>query len=219
MKQKAFCIFLVIPVVICSIFLSFGKAYATDSFDFDRLYSEKQLIGNSEKAIVISNGQGNGNYSFWDATDSLVFFSYSEQTSQVDAYDYNGTYKYTISLAYRDRGSVSIRCQDNLLYIKSKYGNVFVFDEKEQINMFSSEDSKSNGYTETWFQQRSVPVKNGITKFYRYRLAEESPDVITKPKVIFLHTLKGHMAIGVVFISVLATTLKLRKRIHPQKIT
>lgn len=152
----------------------------------------------TEKPFVMYNIGDRQRSSCFDATDSLVYFAYSEQYACVDAYTYDGVYQFTISLTYRDRGSVSIRCHDNLLYIQSRYGNVFIFDGDQLVDTIPSEDAKERGFTLSWFQERSTPIKIMFNKIYRYSETGDIVSTISLPTVIFWQVYMKYLVLIVV---------------------
>lgn len=173
--------------------------------------SEKEQIANIENAVVLTNAEQKGNYSCFDASDSLVFFAYSEQAAQVDAYNYAGEYQFSISLAYRDRGSVEIRCHENLLYINSKYGNVFVFNDDQLIERLSEEEASKAGYTIAWCNQRSVPIKIRFTKIYRYQENKKFADIASIPTVVIFRSYFQYAILALCLVAIAAKLLKDRK--------
>lgn len=169
----------------------------------------------TENAIIAPQCEGKGNYSFFDATDSYVFFSYSEKAAQVDAYNYLGEYQFSVLLSARENGSVEIRCQDNLLYICSKYGNVFVFSGEQLIESYSEEDANSKGYTSSWFQKRSIPIKMGLSKIHRQR--DNGTDSICIPSVIIARSAFRYAIIGMLllyFLIQVAVILEKKNRLR-----
>jgi hypothetical protein len=173
--------------------------------------SEKEQIANIENAVVLTNAEQKGNYSCFDASDSLVFFAYSEQAAQVDAYNYAGEYQFSISLAYRDRGSVEIRCHENLLYINSKYGNVFVFNDDQLIERLSEEEASKAGYTIAWCNQRSVPIKIRFAKIYRYQENKKFADIASIPTVVIFRSYFQYAILALCLVAIAAKLLKDRK--------
>lgn len=151
-----------------------------------------------EKPFVIYHIGDRQRSSCFDATDSLVFFAYSEQHACVDAYTHDGVYQFTISLTYRDRGSVSIRCHDNLLYVQSKYGNVFIFDGDQLIDKITSENAKERGFTLSWFQERSIPIKIILNKIFRYSESGDIVSTISLPNDIFWQVYMKYLVLIVV---------------------
>lgn len=158
---------LIFTIVILMIITSNNSSILT-SYQVSEEESEKSRIAAVENAVILHELTERGNYSSYDATDSLVFFAYTEQAASVDAYNHRGEYQFTISLAFRERGSIDIRCEDNLLYIDSKYGNVFIFDGSVCIEKLSPDAALSKGYTSTWFQNQTYPIKIGLSTMRRY---------------------------------------------------
>lgn len=162
---------------------SISDAYSSSKINSTESISQEEFV-HTEKASVMYNIGQRGKCSNFDATDSLVFFSYSEQNACVDAFTYDGTYQFTISLAYRDRGSVAIRCINNLLYISSKYGNVFIYDGTQLVEQLTQEQAQEQGLTLSWFQKRTVPIRLSFFKIYRYSDNGEVISKITLPATV-----------------------------------
>lgn len=166
----------------------------------------------TEKPVISHSIGDRHNCSEYDATDSLVFFAYSERLACVDAYTYEGDYQFTISLNYRDRGSISIRCHNNLLFIHSRYGNVFIYDGEKLIEQISSEDAKDRGFTISWFQKRSIPIKIVFLKIYRYSDAGNIISTISLPPSVFYQIYVRYIVLISIIVYMIVTYMH-RKRI------
>lgn len=79
-----------------------------------------------------------------DATDDMVYFSYTKGW-YIDAYNNQGEYQYTIMLRTSQNGSVGIHCTEDLLYVRSKDGTVFVFDGTDMVETLTSEQAGERG--------------------------------------------------------------------------
>ena len=96
----------------------------------------------------------------YDATNEYVFFAYSENLAVVDAYNMSGEFVFSILFEFREKGSISIRCENNLLYVSTKFGNVFVFDHDQLLEVIESSAATEKGYGWKWFEgkQRNVSL-------------------------------------------------------------
>ena len=188
MKLKRFWIvLLILSPWIVGIFCSMlSKLNMQNRESLSNPSSEKEEIMAIEKATIVHNPGGRGRPSSFDATDQLVFFAYTENAACVDAYNYRGEYQFTIQLSGRERGAVSIRCHENLLYISSKYQNVFVFDDDYMVKKLSPLDRKDQDLSESWFEARGVPleIKNG--QIIRYSISRKKTSVIDIPAPILV---------------------------------
>lgn len=90
----------------------------------------------------------------YDATDQYVYLAYPDDAA-VDVYDLNGHYQFSITFEHRERGDLLLQCVDNLLYVRSKYGNVFVFDGRELVEQMDSDYASNSIYTYWWFAEKT----------------------------------------------------------------
>ena len=88
-----------------------------------------------------------------DATDDRLFFSYWGKISQVDAYDHEGTFLYSLEFQDLSNGQVYIRCRENMLYIKLRNNNVFVFQGSDMISGLTEDQADAQGLTDDWFRE------------------------------------------------------------------
>ena len=107
----------------------------------------------------------------YDATDWYVFFAYTERSANVDAYDLNGDFAFSLSFENREKGSISLRCQDGLLYVSTKYGNVFIFDGAELVERISSKEAKDQGFHYAWFENKPRQV---ALRWFRLYILDDS---------------------------------------------
>lgn len=125
---------------------------------------------NPDERSVVTYTEGNdsaGALGDYDATGEYVFFSYSERTAVVDAYDLDGNFAFRIHLENKDNGGIRIRCQDELLYVDSKYNNVFVFDGDTLIRQMTNQEAREHGYAGSFFTEPSKTVAQRWLRFYR----------------------------------------------------
>ena len=87
-----------------------------------------------------------------DATDDCLFFSHWGKISQVDAYGHDGTFLYSIEFQDSSNGRIYIRCENNLLYLKLRNNNVFVFRDQALLLGLSEKEADAQGFTNEWFR-------------------------------------------------------------------
>lgn len=149
----------------------------------DGVISEETLLqkrAREENVCFVSDQQGirDGQYSYHAISNAYVFFSYGEG-SLVDAYDHNGIYQYTIIVPDSQNGSVSIRCDGDLLYVSSKQDLTYIFNGKEQIDCLTYEESELAGYDWRWFDNQPGLEKD---KDYIY-LKDENGNILLQAKI------------------------------------
>ena len=119
---------------------------------------------NENYAISYEKGKRYESIVDYDATDNYVFFAYSEKTSVVDAYNMNGDYAFSIIFGFREKGSISIRCEGNFLYVFTKYGNVFIFENDYCVKAIEANSASEQGYGWKWFENKQREIRlNGFT--------------------------------------------------------
>ena len=102
----------------------------------------------------------------YDATSDYVFISYSSRQSVIDVFDWQGGYVFSFRLPDQQNGGLSIQCQDNLLYVHLKNGNVLVFDGDCPVSAYSAQEAKEQELDYFWFESPSKTMTlKGLT-FY-----------------------------------------------------
>ena len=142
---------------------------------------------NPDERSVVTYTEGNdsaGALGDYDATGEYVFFSYSDRTAVVDAYDLDGNFAFRIHLENKDNGGIRIRCQDELLYVDSKYHNVFVFDGDTLIRQMTYQEAMEEGYKGSFFSERSKTVTQRWGRFYRLNEDGSLGSAIKLPVVV-----------------------------------
>lgn len=140
---------------ICSIALLLNHPCQVSAFTSppDSL-SENELrkYANENNTWVICYQQGSRNSDFYqfDATDTHLYFSYSEY-SCVDVYDIQGTFLYSIIFPDRQNGSVNVRCEDNQAYICSKFDTLYIFEDIEEVERMDCDTAREKGFDFFWF--------------------------------------------------------------------
>ena len=114
MKDKPFLKLVILWISIAAIVI-LVKAYITP-----HLNVEKQPVNvispKPDERSVVSYTEGSdsaGAISEYDATGDYIFFSYSERTAVVDAYDFDGNFAFRLRFENKENGALSIRCQDD----------------------------------------------------------------------------------------------------------
>lgn len=86
-------------------------------------------------------------------TDVYVFFGYGDN-GIIDAYDHKGNF--TFSLRYTGSTKnryMSIRAKENLLYVSSHSGTLYVFNGQQLEKTMSYDEAEQNGYDISWFNE------------------------------------------------------------------
>ena len=100
-------------------------------------------------------GKRTTSYSGCDATNDLIFFAYSEHASFVDAYDHSGNFQFTLFFEDKQNGVLDIRCTQQLLYVSTKAGSVFVFDRDQEVDRMTHGQAQQNGFSYFWFEEKN----------------------------------------------------------------
>lgn len=109
--------------------------------------------------IGYEQGARYGSWSSLDATDDLIFVVYTENGSCIDAYDNSGTFRFTLFFRDKSNGATTIRCDQNLLYVRAEGGTVYVFEEDRELACLSSEEAKNRGFSSTWFSHKDSKLE------------------------------------------------------------
>ena len=142
---------------------------------------------NPDERCVVTYTEGTdsaGAISEYDATGDYIFFSYSERTAVVDAYDFDGNFAFRLHFENKENGALSIRCQDDLLYVSSKYHNVFVFDGDTLIRQMTYQEAREEGFKGSFFSERSKTVTQRWGRFYRLNEDGSLGSAIKLPVVV-----------------------------------
>lgn len=183
-KKCLLIVILVLPWIAGIMFSAIRNSMLSDTSLSTNHVFDYESARTAENAFISTSSLSGGSVSSYDATDSLVYFAYSEQTACVDAYNYAGEYQFSIHFYNREKGSISIRCDNNILYVCSKYGNVFVFDGNQLIRKMTSQEGEDAGFTDSWFRTRSVQIQRKFSKIYRYDSSGNTISVISVPSKI-----------------------------------
>lgn len=137
------------------------------------------------QGFIVSYSQKNrARFGECDATSKYMFFSYGGGDTEIDVYDTSANFLYRLIFADSDNGVSSIRCDNDLLYLKLKNDSVFVLDGSTLIQKMSGLEAKNVGYTNEWFEgaKRSITVDSK----YIYFLDTEGNHIsqISKPENI-----------------------------------
>lgn len=98
-----------------------------------------------------------------DASEESIFVSYASR-GVVAVYDWSGKYRYSLAFFSNTNGSLSMRCEDNLLYVSDHENYEFIFAEDTQLEVMSpSEAVHSKGW---YHETREQPVEIRQDKIY-----------------------------------------------------
>ena len=102
----------------------------------------------------------------------------------MDAYDFDGNFAFRLRFENKENGALSIRCQDDLLYVSSKYHNVFVFDGDTLIRQMTYQEAREKGFKGSFFSERSKTVTQRWGRFYRLNEDGSLGSAIKLPVVV-----------------------------------
>ena len=97
-----------------------------------------------------------------DATQDYIFFCYHTDPA-IAAYDWDGTYQFSLAFHKTANGAMEMRCEDGLLYVKDYSGYEFVLDGTEIVQLYSPKDSV---HSIAWFREPSDFVYSINKKVY-----------------------------------------------------
>ena len=94
-----------------------------------------------------------------DATDTYIFFAYHTDAA-IAVYSMDGQYQYSLAFHKGSNGTMEMRCEDNLLYVKDYAGYELILDGTEVQAVFAPKEAE---HSTAWFQQKSerVSCQNG----------------------------------------------------------
>lgn len=120
---------------------------------------EARAYANEHNTWVLCYQQGTrtSNFYQYDATDSCLYFSYSKPGC-VDVYDTQGVFLYSIIFPERQNGTVCVRCENNLTYIRTKDNILYVFSGTEEVQHMDYDAAKEIGYDSFWFRDNTPHV-------------------------------------------------------------
>lgn len=179
---------IVFAILLLDIFVSFTmnhlalSAHAAQAAnDAEQIVTENYYISDTPVNSWITIND-------YDATDQYVFFAYSDPP-WVEAYDLDGNFLFALGFQSRKNGAMDIRCQDGLLYVSTRHGNVFIFDGKNLVDKMSRDQAAEAGYVSYWFAEKAPRVL--LDGFALYHLDEtgeiqsEIPVSVTKTFQIY----------------------------------
>lgn len=144
---------LLLPAIILMMFLYCILAVSANASE-GNVPSEKETraYANEHNTWVLCYQQGcrTGSFYQYDATDDCLYFSYSKYAC-VDVYDTQGVFLYSIIFPERQNGSVSVRCEDNRVYISTKDNILYVFAGTEEVEHIDYDTAAKKGYDFFWF--------------------------------------------------------------------
>lgn len=92
------------------------------------------------------------------ATKDAVFVAYNEKMAAIEAYNYRGVYQYTILLADAQNGGIRLWSDGDILYVSSKYGNVFAFQGKQLLWQMDVGEAREQGIDDYFARPSNVSV-------------------------------------------------------------
>ena len=123
--------------------------------------SEKELRAyaseNNTWVVCYQQGVRTSNFDQYDATDQYLYISYSKHNC-VDIYDMRGVFLYSFLFPERQNGSVSVRCENNQVYIRTKDDDIYIFDGVEEVEHMDYDTAQKKGYDFFWFYDNNPRV-------------------------------------------------------------
>lgn len=89
-----------------------------------------------------------------DATDTYIFFAYHTDAA-IAVYTMDGQYQYSLAFHKGSNGTMEMRCENNLLYVKDYSGYELILDGAEVQAIYVPEEAE---HSTAWFQQESNNV-------------------------------------------------------------
>ena len=121
---------------------------------------EAQAYANENNTWVICYEQGTRTSDFYqyDATKDYLYFSYSKHGC-VDVYDTEGIFLYSIIFPGRQNGGISVRCENNQVYICTKDNILYIFSGAREIEHMDYDTAVEKGYDFFWFYDNEPHIK------------------------------------------------------------
>lgn len=120
---------------------------------------EARAYANMNNTWVICYQQGIRTSDFYqyDATDTCLYFSYSKH-SCVDVYNTEGVFLYSFIFPERQNGTVSIRCENDNVYVCTKDNLLYIFSDDEEIGHMDYAEATKKGYDFFWFDDNQPNI-------------------------------------------------------------
>ncbi len=112
---------------------------------------------NDTWTICFQQGRRDRHFYQYDATDENLYFSYSDYNC-VDVYDKSGKFVYSFIFPDRQNGCISVRCDDDRVYIGTKDEAVYIFDGTTEIAYYQYEEAVKLGYDFGWFEDNQPRI-------------------------------------------------------------
>lgn len=98
-----------------------------------------------------------------DVTEEYIYFAYSTD-DVVAVYDWDGNYQYSFAFAGDTNGGMSIRCEDELLYVQDRVHNEYIFQGETLVKEY---DAVESTYSYGWHQEtRDISIRYDNYKVY-----------------------------------------------------
>lgn len=144
------------------------------------------------------------------ATKDAVFVAYNEKMAAIEAYNYRGVYQYTILLADAQNGGIRLWSDGDILYVSSKYGNVFAFQGQQLLWKMDFGEAREQGI-DNYFSRPSNVSVNGDTVLVmneKNQIAAKVPLPIRTTMQIHGEKIMLYVMLVVVIISAVVPILK-----------
>lgn len=203
------------PYLVALVFVVFFAGVFLLNLAFPSPQPEEQPVGEDWFAAY-EQGKRTGFYSSCDATNDLIFFAYTDHTSFVDAYDHSGNFQFTLYFEDKQNGVLEIRCTEQILYVSTKAGSVFVFDRDQEVRRMTHNEAKQGGFSYFWFEEKNPNFRIDNNQAYVVD-AQGNPQAVfqlaqtVKLKANFLNNGKVIM-LGALFV-IIYSIVKGRRRV------
>lgn len=152
-----------ISVQISAVFLIvalFANSLGFEIMPFSTSFKNSAQESTPENyTISYASEQRSGVIHQYDATNTLMYFSYSRD-SCVDVYDHSGNYQYTFVFPKHQNGSVCVCCEGEVVYISTQDNILYAFQGTTELYHIPYEDAVKSGKDAYWFyhKQRKIEV-------------------------------------------------------------
>ena len=163
-KNQSVIVFIIFAIIVC---MHIGINYFIVPVNEEKSQNSDEWIPSTYRVEYNAQFQ-NAPITSYDIVGDLVYFSYSEGVSAVEAYDLNGKYVFSIIFANEQKGSILIRGEEDRLYISTKNNDVFVFKCDTLIEILSKEAADAAGYHYKWFSENKSGIKFVGTHLRRF---------------------------------------------------
>ncbi len=100
--------------------------------------------------VTYRQGERKHDYYRCDTTSDRLYFAYWDD-SCVDVYDHAGIFLYSFQFPDRQNGGITIRCEEDLVYVNDKDDVTYVFRYETLLRTMEWEEASAEGKNSSWF--------------------------------------------------------------------